>query len=342
MKLLLSFFFFLIFSITFSQNVGINSTGSTPNASAGLDVDFSNKGMLIPRVTLANSTDVTTIPSPVVSLMVYHNGSAGLPTAGFYYWNGSAWTNFGATGATGPAGPQGNPGPAGATGATGPAGGIGTVGQTYFANGKQTFTATNNSWSVPAGVTELRVMLVGGGGSGYGTSNSGSCAGIVIGELTVTPGEQLRVFVGAGGASVSGTTLGKGGQGSYIERLSSNTILAAAGGGGGGRGGSTAGNALTGGGYTLGNSTERNGANGTSSSGGNGGKNYAEYLRNTLCIRGYGTAPGVGSTGANSGVTSHLISDFYASSNPTTSNYYGAGVSSTGTQGRQGVIVIYW
>lgn len=128
MKLLLSFFFFLIFSITFSQNVGINSTGSTPNASAGLDVDFSNKGMLIPRVTLANSTDVTTIPSPVVSLMVYHNGSAGLPTAGFYYWNGSAWTNFGATGATGatgpagPVGPQGNPGPAGAQGIQGPIG----------------------------------------------------------------------------------------------------------------------------------------------------------------------------------------------------------------------------
>ncbi|HRO75080.1 MAG TPA: hypothetical protein PLP27_02895, partial [Crocinitomicaceae bacterium] len=81
-----------------AQNVGINSTGATPNTSAGLDVDFSNKGVLIPRVTLTNNTDVTTVPSPVVSLMVYHNGSVGLPTAGFYYWNGTLWVNFGAQG----------------------------------------------------------------------------------------------------------------------------------------------------------------------------------------------------------------------------------------------------
>ncbi|MGZ4117501.1 MAG: exosporium glycoprotein BclB-related protein, partial [Bacteroidia bacterium] len=47
-----------------AQNVGINTTGATPAASAMLDVSSSNKGVLIPRVTLTGTTDATTIPSP--------------------------------------------------------------------------------------------------------------------------------------------------------------------------------------------------------------------------------------------------------------------------------------
>lgn len=45
----------LILEITSSiaQNVGVNESGTMPHASAGLDVDFTNKGMLIPRLTTA-------------------------------------------------------------------------------------------------------------------------------------------------------------------------------------------------------------------------------------------------------------------------------------------------
>ncbi|GAB4452398.1 MAG: hypothetical protein OHK0036_13950 [Bacteroidia bacterium] len=67
-----------------AQNVGINSTGSIPNNSAGLDVDFTNKGLLIPRVALTGSTDNTTIPSPATSLLVFHTGGGGL-SSGYYY-----------------------------------------------------------------------------------------------------------------------------------------------------------------------------------------------------------------------------------------------------------------
>lgn len=67
-----------------AQNVGINSTGSAPNNSAGLDVDFTNKGLLIPRVALTGYTDNTTIPSPATSLLVYHTGGGGL-SSGYYY-----------------------------------------------------------------------------------------------------------------------------------------------------------------------------------------------------------------------------------------------------------------
>ncbi|GIV26884.1 MAG: hypothetical protein KatS3mg027_0698 [Bacteroidia bacterium] len=76
--------------VLYSQNVGINSTGSAPNNSAGLDVDFNNKGILIPRVALTSSTDAATIPSPATSLLVYNTGTGGLSPAGYYYNAGTS------------------------------------------------------------------------------------------------------------------------------------------------------------------------------------------------------------------------------------------------------------
>lgn len=87
-----------------SQNVGISADGATPNTSAMLDVDVSGlgatskKGMLIPRVALSSNTDVTTIPSPATSLMVYNTTAASSGATavypGYYYWNGSKWVGF--------------------------------------------------------------------------------------------------------------------------------------------------------------------------------------------------------------------------------------------------------
>ena len=75
-----------------AQNVGINPTGAAPNTSAGLDVNFTNKGLLIPRVSLTSTADVATIPSPVTSLLVYNtNAAMAGGSIGYWYWNGSAW-----------------------------------------------------------------------------------------------------------------------------------------------------------------------------------------------------------------------------------------------------------
>jgi hypothetical protein len=78
----------------FSQNVGINSDGSTPDSSAMLDVASTSSGMLVPRMTAAQRG---AIASPATGLLVYQTDG----TAGFYYYNGSTWTQIGnASGAT--------------------------------------------------------------------------------------------------------------------------------------------------------------------------------------------------------------------------------------------------
>ncbi len=71
---------------TQAQNVGINATGVAPNTSAGLDVNFTNKGVLIPNINLTSNTDAATIPSPAPGLLVY-NTNAGLPCGVGYYYN---------------------------------------------------------------------------------------------------------------------------------------------------------------------------------------------------------------------------------------------------------------
>ena len=74
--------------LAFGQNVGINQTGNSPNASAMLDVDASpsnNLGLLIPRVTFAQrTTNFSTLPAVAQGLTVYQTDAGG-DGEGYYY-----------------------------------------------------------------------------------------------------------------------------------------------------------------------------------------------------------------------------------------------------------------
>ncbi|MDF3078574.1 MAG: hypothetical protein K0S09_2463 [Sphingobacteriaceae bacterium] len=91
----LFFLFLLAASSAFSQNVGINSTGAAPDASAGLDVSFTDKGLLVPRVALTATNSASPVSSPTTSLLVYNTATAGSApnnvVPGYYYWNGTSW-----------------------------------------------------------------------------------------------------------------------------------------------------------------------------------------------------------------------------------------------------------
>ena len=82
----------LIISLSgYSQNVGINTTGTAPNANAGLDVDFTNKGLLIPRIALTGTANFAPLSAHVAGMIVYNTATAGDVVPGFYYNNGTKW-----------------------------------------------------------------------------------------------------------------------------------------------------------------------------------------------------------------------------------------------------------
>ena len=93
-------FLFLIFEAqsSFAQT-GIGTT--TPNNSAKLDVNATDRGFLPPRVALT----ATNVFSPIVGtsnlaagLLVYNTATAGSTpnnvVPGYYYWNGSIWVQI--------------------------------------------------------------------------------------------------------------------------------------------------------------------------------------------------------------------------------------------------------
>ena len=90
MKSIFIIVIFLICSITANSQVGIGTT--MPDASSMLDVTAIDKGLLIPRVSLLSASDVTTITTPTVSLLVYNSGFS---PNGYYYFNGTIWVQLG-------------------------------------------------------------------------------------------------------------------------------------------------------------------------------------------------------------------------------------------------------
>jgi hypothetical protein len=79
-------------SLMFTNGVGINI--DTPDDSAVLHVNASDRGMLIPRVALQSSTDTATVINPATSLLVYNTNASDSLNVGYVYFNGSEWTNF--------------------------------------------------------------------------------------------------------------------------------------------------------------------------------------------------------------------------------------------------------
>jgi len=293
-----------------AQNLGINTTGNPANASAGLDVDFSNKGVLVPRVALSSVTDAATITSPATSLLVYSLG--GGIADGYYYNSGSPaapnWSSFVTT----------------ASAANG-----------CFSNW-QLFTASG-TFTVPVGVSKIKVCVYGGGaGGGCGNipgGGGGGAGGYAEGTYTVTPAATYTVTIGSGGiGGLSGLPGTNGGTTSF------GALISATGGSGGtaasfgGIGGIGIGGYLN---TSLGNggsgSTDVLSGNGTG--GGGAGAN--------IFPGGYGGGAGGGGFGGGNGGNG-ASPGANALPNTGAGGGGGGGVGGGGGNGAAGKVIVLW
>ncbi|MEL6988725.1 MAG: hypothetical protein AAGK97_12985, partial [Bacteroidota bacterium] len=75
----------LSFHTSFSQNIGVGT--STPNPSAQLHIESSNKGLLIPQIDLSSA--IFPGEGPATSLLVFNTNPSVDGGRGFYFNNGT-------------------------------------------------------------------------------------------------------------------------------------------------------------------------------------------------------------------------------------------------------------
>jgi hypothetical protein len=162
----------------------------------------------------------------------------------------------------------------------------------------QSFTSVGTTtWTAPAGVTSVEVLVVAGGGAGGGigsnyTGSAGGGAGGLIynSNFAVTPGTAYTVTVGAGGTASSSAANGANGSNSVFSSL---TAIGGGGGATGSMGSTQTGNTGGSGGGSCGQSeVPATGANGTIGQGNPGGGFRGSGYR------GGGAGGGAGQAGA--------------------------------------------
>lgn len=172
--------FSIVGNIAFAQNVGINSTGAQPDASALLDLTSSDKGFLITR------SDTSSINSPAFGLMTLSPVDSCL-----YMYNGSNWISQGGVGAGCPLGVVPVP----------------SAVVSNLACGSSTNTGTLTDGTVASGAS-TSVPYSGGNGVSY---SGESVLSTGVSGLTATlPAGTLSTGAGSVVYTISGTPSGSG------------------------------------------------------------------------------------------------------------------------------------
>ncbi len=87
--------FFTLFSIVVNMTAQVGIGTTSPNTSALLDVSAIDKGILIPRVALLQTTNFAPLLAHVAGMQVYNTATAGDVIPGQYYNDGAKWVRVG-------------------------------------------------------------------------------------------------------------------------------------------------------------------------------------------------------------------------------------------------------
>lgn len=77
-----------------AQGVAIGDSEFTADESAILDIQSSDKGLLIPKIALVDPNSSSPVNNPANGLMIYNTTSSSDLVEGFYIWNGSKWSKI--------------------------------------------------------------------------------------------------------------------------------------------------------------------------------------------------------------------------------------------------------
>lgn len=167
-------------------------------------------------------------------------------------------------------------------------------------------TATS-SWTAPADVTSVELIMCGGGSGsngGYASIFSdGGCGSVAYTVLNVTPGSSYTITIGAGGTGgiTNGGTGGTGGTSSFggLFSITGGTSSSAAGLGGEGGIGSNLYSTTSSGTLSAGGSFAGNGQPGAFGYGGGGGGAATSDFQGTYTLRIRGNATNGGASTGN-------------------------------------------
>src|SRR5204863_294023 len=103
---------------------------------------------------------------------------------------------------------------------------VGNAGSAAASTSTFTYTGSEQTFVVPAGVSSVHVVATGGHGESVSGGGAGGAAATVTGDLAVTPAETLYVEVGGvgggglyGGGGAGGQMVGAGGGGGGSSKV---------------------------------------------------------------------------------------------------------------------------
>ena len=188
-------------------------------------------------------------------------------------------------------------------------------------------TVGTYTWQVPAGVTSISVVAVGGGGGGFnpicacGALGNGAGGALAYANnISVTPLQTINYTVGISGSGASGLSGGTSTFGTYVSAGGGVTAVSGTGG---------AGTVLIGTGFAGGNAIS--GSTGSGGAGGAGGYNGVGAQGNAVAVTGSGAGSGGWDTMSSTEVGGGGVGLFGNTGTGTTKGSGGSGGGSGGS-----------
>jgi trimeric autotransporter adhesin len=178
---------FFIGSANAQMKLGNNPT--TTNANALLELETTNKGLLLPRIALANVSSPVPLTAHIAGMTVYNTANNGIVSPGYYYNDGAMWMRVSTLVASSLWGLTGN---------------VGTTAGTNFIGTTDNTDVWFKRNNIRSGLLHLANTSFGVNAAALSTGNYTVAIGGIAARDNVTGSDIVAVGYGALATSVAG------------------------------------------------------------------------------------------------------------------------------------------